>query len=48
MGRRTNQTQRKVRMPRILKRRSKEPSVDVKPESTDGATCQITGCGCGN
>ena len=43
MDRRTNQTQRKVRMPRILKRRPKKDSVDVKAESTDDVTCQITG-----
>jgi len=51
MNRRTNQNQRKIRIPSVLKIRPKK--VVVAKETPDAsaevdASCQTRGCGCGN
>ena len=48
MNRRTAQNQRKVRMPSIIRRRPKKETVEKPVAETTDASCQTTGCGCGN
>lgn len=48
MNRRTAQNQRKVRMPSIIRRRPKKETVQKPVAETADASCQTTGCGCGN
>jgi len=48
MNRRTAQNQRKVRMPSIIRRRPKKVVPEKAVVETSEASCQTTGCGCGN
>ena len=52
MGRRTAQTQRKIRIPFGLKKKIKKTKADkvekMSEIENDEVSCQITGCGCGN
>jgi len=47
MNPRTNKTQRKVRFPKLLRRKAakKEPAKAV--DETEYPSCQTQGCGCG-
>ena len=47
MNRRTNQTQRKMRIPNILRGRKKVVKPKETVVETTEASCQTTGCGCG-
>ena len=47
MNRRTNQTQRKMRIPNILRGRKKVAKPKETVVETTEASCQTTGCGCG-
>ena len=51
MNRRTNQNQRKIRIPSVLKIRPKKVVVAKETPDTSAevdASCQTRGCGCGN
>jgi hypothetical protein len=51
MNRRTNQNQRKIRIPSVLKIRPKKAVVAKDTPDTSAevdASCQTRGCGCGN
>ena len=48
MNRRTSQNQRKVRKPNLIRRRVKKEKVEAPAAEVEDASCQLTGCGCGN
>ena len=51
MNRRTNQNQRKIRIPSVLKIRPKKVVVAKKTPDASAEvdeSCQTRGCGCGN
>jgi hypothetical protein len=52
MNSRTSQTQRKVRLPNVLRRKPKKAvAEEIKQEAAvkaDDLSCQTRGCGCGN
>ena len=48
MNRKTSRNQRKIRLPKGFKKKAKTTSVEKVDVKQPEASCQTSGCGCGN